>query len=70
MQSNDSIVKPRLLNQRQAGKYLGCCAKTIYNLAKDKKIAVVMVRGIPRYDIQQLDAYIDQQAKGVKIGAD
>ena len=55
----------RLVKSRKAAAYLGICERKLWELAKDGRIPSVRIDRSVRYDIDDLDAFI-QSMKGVK----
>ena len=58
---------PRLLNENEAGKYLGICGRTLRDW-RDKGIGPEYVKlegneKLTRYDIKELDRYIDEHPR-------
>lgn len=54
----------RLIKCRQAAAYLGICERKLWELEKDGRIRSVRIDRAVRFDMADLDAFI-QQAKGV-----
>lgn len=54
----------RLIKCRQAAAYLGICERKLWELEKDGRIRSVRIDRVVRFDMADLDAFI-QQAKGV-----
>lgn len=63
----EDIIKPRLLNIRQAAAYLNCSVKTLHRLAKERAVAYFQraYKAPLFFDISDLDAYI----QGIRISA-
>ena len=55
----------RLIKCREAAAYLGICERKLWQLEKDGRIPSVRIDRAVRFDITDLDAFI-QSAKGVK----
>ena len=55
----------RLVKCREAAAYLGICERKLWELEKDKRIPSVRIDRAVRFDIADLDAFI-QSVKGVK----
>ena len=55
----------RLIKCREAAAYLGICERKLWELEKDGRIPSVRIDRAVRFDIGDLDAFI-QSAKGVK----
>ena len=61
----DKNLCQRLIKCRQAAAYLGICERKLWQLEKDGRIPSVRIDRDVRFDIADLDAFI-QSAKGVK----
>lgn len=55
----------RLIKCREAAAYLGICERKLWELKKDGRIPSVRIDRAVRFDITDLDVFI-QSAKGVK----
>ena len=55
----------RLIKCREAAAYLGICERKLWELEKKGRIPSVRIDRAVRFDIADLDAFI-QSAKGVK----
>ena len=55
----------RLIKCRQAAQYLGICERKLWELEKDGRIPSVRIDRAVRFDVADLDAFI-QSMKGVK----
>lgn len=63
----DGITKPkerpRLMDEREASRYLGVSPRSLWQLRKDRKIAFVPIGGRVLYDPADLEAFIAQQRR-------
>ena len=59
------MTNQRLIKPKQAAQYLSICERKLWDLSSNDIIPVVRMGRSTRYDIKDLDAFI-QQAKGVK----
>ena len=64
LESNGDVGK-RLLNVREAAKYLGLEVDTIYKKARMRELPSVKVGRALRFDIKALDRLIEQHAKPI-----
>ena len=60
MLSNGDVGK-RLLNVREAARYLGLQADTVYKKARLRELPSVKVGRALRFDVVALDRYVEQQ---------
>jgi excisionase family DNA binding protein len=67
--TNDNNTIRRLYLPRDAAKYLAISERTLWNLTHTQKIPAVHIgrRGI-RYDIGDLDAFINKAKGGSNVG--
>ncbi len=63
MSMNETIT-PRLLTVSQAARYLAVCERTLWNLTKENRIPAVKFGRAVRYDISDLDHFIDKSKNG------
>ena len=61
LESNGDVGK-RLLNVREAARYLGLEVDTIYKKARLRELPSVKVGRALRFDVKALDRYIEQNA--------
>jgi excisionase family DNA binding protein len=61
LESNGDVGK-RLLNVREAARYLGLEVDTIYKKARLRELPSVKVGRALRFDVSALDRYIEQHA--------
>ena len=64
MRSNKTVGK-RLLNVRETAEYLGLEVDTVYKKARLREIPSVKVGRALRFDINELDRLIEQNAKPI-----
>jgi len=62
---NNTAIVPRLLNVRQAAKYLAVCERTLWNLTQEGRVPAIKIGRCVRYDLTDLDAFI-AEAKGAE----
>jgi excisionase family DNA binding protein len=55
----DTEVKSRLLTVHEAAKYLGISSRSVTRLRDEGLLRSVKVRYCVRYDVEDLDKYID-----------
>jgi hypothetical protein len=55
---------PRLLNRRDAGRYLGVCPRTVSNLVLRGELREVRLLGRRLYDLSDIDRLIDRRKTG------
>lgn len=53
-------ITPRLLKPSEASEYLAVSERTLWQLTKDNTIPAVRMRRAVRYDLADLDAFIDR----------
>ncbi len=53
----------KLLTSKQAAKYLCICERKLWELKKSQRIPVVRIDRSVRYDIADLDSFIEQLKK-------
>src|SRR6266498_3583688 len=53
-------VAPLLVNDREAARLLGVCAKTIYLLTKRGELPAVRIGRAVRYDVQDLRGFVQR----------
>ena len=58
-------MEPRLLNCKQAAKYLCISEKSLWNLTNAGEICAVRMRRLVRYDPGDLDAFIEKSKTGI-----
>ena len=61
MVSNNEVGK-RLLNAKEAARYLGLSVDTVYKMARLRELPSVKVGRALRFDVEALDLYIEQHA--------
>ena len=59
--SNKRVGK-RLLNAKEAARYLGLSVDTVYKMARLRELPSVKVGRALRFDVEALDLYIKQHA--------
>jgi excisionase family DNA binding protein len=59
MRSNESVDK-RLLNVREAARYLGLQADTVYKKARLRELPSVKVGRALRFDVKALSRFVEQ----------
>ena len=64
MRLNDSVGK-RLLNVREAAKYLGLEVDTVYKKSRLQELPSVKVGRALRFDIKALERFVEQNAKPI-----
>ena len=64
IRSNGTVGK-RLLNVRETAEYMGLEVDTVYKKARLRKFPSVKVGGALRFDINELDRLIEQNAKSI-----
>jgi excisionase family DNA binding protein len=64
MRSNEPVGK-RLLNVRDAARYLGLEVDTVYKKARLRELPYVKVGRALRFDVKALERYIEQNAKPI-----
>jgi predicted DNA-binding transcriptional regulator AlpA len=74
MARNQGFSGKRLLNVEEAAQYLGLAPRTLYNRCAPKAadpfpVKPKRVGKCVRFDIRDLDAYIDSLAVGTQSGA-
>ena len=55
----DQAALPRLLTATEAAHYLGIGRSTLYELKKRGELPHVLVGTIVRFDVRDLDAYVE-----------
>lgn len=60
---NEPTIQARLISVEAAAKYLCICRKSLYNLAESGKLTPIHIGRAVRYDVGDLDAFI-QKCKG------
>jgi excisionase family DNA binding protein len=55
-------VGKRLLNAKEAARYLGLSVDTVYKMARLRELPSVKVGRALRFDVEALDLYIEQHA--------
>jgi len=53
-------IKSRLIKCRQAAAYLGICERKLWELEKNRRIPSVRIDRAVRFDIADLDIFIQQ----------
>ncbi|WP_296458640.1 helix-turn-helix domain-containing protein [Rubinisphaera sp.] len=61
MISVSTTEQSRLLNTRQAAAYLGLCERKIWQMSKDGDFPSVRAGKSLRFDVQDLDSWIENQ---------
>ena len=56
-------IENRLLTTKQAAKYLAVSEKTIYNLSKTQDLPSIRFGHTRRYDLQDLNSFIQRLKK-------
>ena len=64
MRSNETVGR-RLLNVREAARYLGLEVDTVYKKARLRELPHVKVGRALRFDVKALERYIEQSAKPI-----
>ena len=64
MRFNETVGK-RLLNVREAARYLGLEVDTVYKKARVRELPFVKVGRALRFDVKALERYIEQNAKPI-----
>ena len=64
MRLNETVGK-RLLNVKQAAQYLGLAVDTVYKKARLRELPFVKVGRSLRFDVKELDRFIEQNAKPI-----
>ena len=64
MRLNVTVGK-RLLNVREAARYLGLEVDTVYKKARLRELPCVKVGRALRFDVKALERYIEQNAKPI-----
>ncbi len=59
-------MRKRLLNITEASEYLGIPRGSLYKLNWQRRIPVVKIGKSLRFDIQDLDAWIEENKIGIK----
>jgi excisionase family DNA binding protein len=60
----DDIIIPRLISTHDAAKYLAICERNLFELTKTKKLPAVRIGRAVRYDINDLNVFINEAKKG------
>ena len=55
----------RLIKCREAAAYLGVCERKLWELSKDGRIPAVRIDRSVRFDVVDLDAFIEKAKGGV-----
>ena len=63
---SETIYQKRLLNTKEAAKYLKLKTQTLYNWRNQRKGPSYIMCGGPKYELSELDRFID--ANRVKLG--
>jgi excisionase family DNA binding protein len=58
--SHASVITPRLLTSPQAASYLGVSETKLRELVAGKRIAEARIDGCVRFDVRQLDRFVDR----------
>jgi hypothetical protein len=61
---------PKLMKSKQAAQYLCICERKLWELSNSGRIQTVRIDRSVRYDIVDLDSFIDQQKRGTKKDAE
>jgi len=61
---NETVGK-RLLNVKEAAQYLGLEVDTVYKKARLRELPFVKVGRALRFDVKELDRYIEKNAKPI-----
>ena len=64
MRLNETVGK-RLLNVKEAAQYLGLEVDTVYKKARLRELPFVKVGRALRFDVKELDRFIEQNAKPI-----
>jgi len=64
MRLNENVGK-RLLNVREAARYLSLEVDTVYKKARLRELPYVKVGRALRFDVKALERYIEQNAKPI-----
>ncbi len=56
----------KLMNSKKAAEYLCICERKLWDLQKLQRIPVVRIDRSVRFDIDDLDFFIEQQKAGTK----
>jgi excisionase family DNA binding protein len=64
MSLNGNVGK-RLLNVKEAAQYLGLEVDTVYKKARLRELPFVKVGRALRFDVKELDRFIEQNAKPI-----
>jgi excisionase family DNA binding protein len=64
MRLNETVGK-RLLNVKEAAQYLGLSVDTVYKKARLRELPYVKVGRALRFDVKELDRYIEKNAKPI-----
>jgi len=57
---SNSVIGRRLLNVREAARYLGLEVDTVYKKSRLREVPCVKVGRALRFDVKALDRYIEQ----------
>lgn len=58
-------IQTRLMPPREAAKYLAICEKSLWTLTKEGRLPSVRIGRSVRYDVADLDAFIEVCKGGV-----
>jgi excisionase family DNA binding protein len=61
MMNSGSETTTLLLSTAETAKSLGVCPRTLYSLRREGELPVVRLRGLVRYDLRDILAFIDQR---------
>ncbi len=61
----DSITQ-RLLKSKDAAKYLGICARKLWDLTNEGRVPSVRFDRVVRYDVADLDTFIQEMKGGAQ----
>jgi excisionase family DNA binding protein len=65
MRCNETVVGKRLLNAKEAARFLGLEVDTVYKKARMRELPCVKVGRALRFDVKALERYIEQNAKPI-----
>jgi excisionase family DNA binding protein len=63
---SDDNMHQKLMTSKQAAKYLCICERTLWGLSESGGIAKVKIGRAVRFDIADLDSFIEQQKTETK----
>jgi excisionase family DNA binding protein len=65
MRCNETVVGKRLLNAKEAARFLALEVDTVYRKARMRELPHVKVGRALRFDVKALERYIEQNAKPI-----